>query len=129
VGVPQFSSAVIKCRQGASVTLRRLRLESFFHFFTHLRRYHSTPYNLTNGSLVFFLFIAPRPLWTWLIFQFLNYKQLVVLLGRGISPSQGRYLHTEQHKHRINAHTDIHASSGIRTHFPSVRVGEVVFIS
>jgi hypothetical protein len=23
---------------------------------------------------------------------------------RGIRPSQGRYLHTEQHKHRINAH-------------------------
>jgi hypothetical protein len=26
--------------------------------------------------------------------------------------------------HRINAHTDIHASSGIRTHDPSVRKGE-----
>jgi hypothetical protein len=25
--------------------------------------------------------------------------------GRGISPSQGRYLHTEQHNHRMNAHT------------------------
>jgi hypothetical protein len=29
--------------------------------------------------------------------------QTVGLLGRGISPSQGRYLDTEQH--RINAHT------------------------
>jgi hypothetical protein len=28
--------------------------------------------------------------------------QSVWLLGRGSSPSQGRYLHTEQHKHRIN---------------------------
>jgi hypothetical protein len=27
------------------------------------------------------------------------------LLGRFISPSQGRYLHTGQHKHRINADT------------------------
>jgi hypothetical protein len=27
-----------------------------------------------------------------------SYTQLVGLLGRGISPSQGRYLHTEQHK-------------------------------
>jgi hypothetical protein len=46
-------------------------------------------------------------------------------LGRGISPSQGRYLHTEQHKHRINAHnTDIHALSGIRTNDPSVRESE-----
>jgi hypothetical protein len=30
-------------------------------------------------------------------------SQSVGLLGRGISPSQGRYLHTGQHKHRINA--------------------------
>jgi hypothetical protein len=37
-------------------------------------------------------------------FSFLIYTQLIGLLGRGISPSQGRYLHTEQHKHRINAH-------------------------
>jgi hypothetical protein len=29
---------------------------------------------------------------------------LVILLGQGTSQSQGRYLHTEQHKHRINAH-------------------------
>jgi hypothetical protein len=55
----------------------------------------------------------------------LSYTQSVELLGRGISPSQGRYLHTEQHKHRINAHnTDIHALSWIRTHDPSVRVSE-----
>jgi hypothetical protein len=39
-----------------------------------------------------------------------------------ISPSQGRYLHTEQHKYRINV--DIHVSSGIRTHDPSVWGGE-----
>jgi hypothetical protein len=39
-------------------------------------------------------------------------------------PSQGRHLHTGQHKQRINAHTDIHTLSGIRTHNPSVRVSE-----
>jgi hypothetical protein len=33
-----------------------------------------------------------------------SYTQIVGLLGRGISPSQGLYLHTEQHKHRINTH-------------------------
>jgi hypothetical protein len=33
-----------------------------------------------------------------------SFTQTVGLLGRGISPLQGRYLHTEQHKHRINAH-------------------------
>jgi hypothetical protein len=53
------------------------------------------------------------------------YTQSVGLIRGGISPSQDRYLHTEQHEHRINAHnTDIHALSGIRTHDPSVRAGE-----
>jgi hypothetical protein len=37
----------------------------------------------------------------------------------------GRYLRTEQHKHRINAHnTHINALSRIRTHDPSVRASE-----
>jgi hypothetical protein len=31
-------------------------------------------------------------------------QTFVGLLGRGTIPSQGRYLHIEQHKHRINAH-------------------------
>jgi hypothetical protein len=32
----------------------------------------------------------------WPLFQFLDlFTQSVGLLGRGISPSQGRYLHTE----------------------------------
>jgi hypothetical protein len=52
------------------------------------------------------------------------FTQTVGLIGQWISPSQGRYLHTEQHKHRINAHTDIHAFSGIGTHDPSVRASE-----
>jgi hypothetical protein len=33
-----------------------------------------------------------------------SFTQSVGHLGRGISPSQGRYLHTGQHKHRTNAH-------------------------
>jgi hypothetical protein len=41
-----------------------------------------------------------------------------------IIPSQSSYLHTGQHKYRINAYTDIHALSGIRTHDPSVRASE-----
>jgi hypothetical protein len=55
-------------------------------------------------------------------FSFLIYTQPVGLLGRGISPSQGRYLHIEQHNTKWT-HTDIHASSGFRTHDPSVRAG------
>jgi hypothetical protein len=55
----------------------------------------------------------------------LSYTQSVGLLRRGISPSQGRYLHTGQHKPRINAYnTGIHALSGIRTHDPSIRASE-----
>jgi hypothetical protein len=47
------------------------------------------------------------------------------LLGRGISLSQGLYLHAEQHKHTINAHsTDIHALSWIQTQDPRVRTNE-----
>jgi hypothetical protein len=41
-----------------------------------------------------------------------------------ISPSQGRYLDTGQHEHRIDLHTNIRALSWIRTHDPSVRAGE-----
>jgi hypothetical protein len=38
-------------------------------------------------------------------FSVLIHTQTAGLLGRGIRPSQGRYLHTEQHKHRINAYS------------------------
>jgi hypothetical protein len=48
------------------------------------------------------------------------FTQTVGLLGRVICPSQGRYLHTGQHKHRINVQRDVHPLSGIRTHDPSV---------
>jgi hypothetical protein len=51
--------------------------------------------------------------------QFPNPTQSVGLLGRGISTSQGRYLHTEQHKHWINAHNaDIHVLSGVEPMIP-----------
>jgi hypothetical protein len=33
-----------------------------------------------------------------------SFTQSIVLLGRGISPAEDRYPHTEQHKHRIKAH-------------------------
>jgi hypothetical protein len=61
----------------------------------------------------------------WPLSQFRKlFTQTVGLLGRVISLSQGRYLYTGQHKHRINAHTDIHTLNGIRTHDPSVRASE-----
>jgi hypothetical protein len=42
------------------------------------------------------------PFGPWPLFQFRNLYIVGRTLGRVISPSQGRYLHTEQHKHRIN---------------------------
>jgi hypothetical protein len=45
------------------------------------------------------------------------------LLGRGISPSKGRYLHRITHT-RGKTQTDVHVSSGIRTHDPRVWAGE-----
>jgi hypothetical protein len=50
------------------------------------------------------------------------FVHLVGLLGRGIGPTQGLYLHriTQHRKTR----THMHASSGIRTHDPSVRAAE-----
>jgi hypothetical protein len=60
----------------------------------------------------------------WTIFHFPDlFTQTVGLLGRGINPSQGHYLCTGQHKHRIK-HTDIHASSWIRTHDLMISVFE-----
>jgi hypothetical protein len=47
-----------------------------------------------------------------LFFSFvISFTETVGLLGRVISPSQGRYLHTEPTQTQ-NKHTDIHASSG-----------------
>jgi hypothetical protein len=88
------------------------------------KKIEAEKFNYTNffrSSMVLQPFVGPWPL---LLFRNPFVTQTVGLLARGISPSQGRYLHRRQHKHRINAHTDIHASSGIRTHDPSVRVSE-----
>jgi hypothetical protein len=63
-----------------------------------------------NLSLSLSLSLLILPLWStghpWnalFHFSFLILRQSVGLLGREISPTQGRYLHTGQHKHRINA--------------------------
>jgi hypothetical protein len=45
------------------------------------------------------------PFGPWPLFSFLIYSQSVGLLGRVISPSQGLYLYTGHHKHRINTYT------------------------
>jgi hypothetical protein len=40
-------------------------------------------------------------------FSFLIYTQSVGFFVRGISPSQGRYLHTEHHKHNKRTQTSM----------------------
>jgi hypothetical protein len=59
--------------------------------------------------------LGPGLFFSFVIF----FTETVGLLGRVISPSQGRYLH----KHGINAPRH-YALSGIRAHGPSVRAGE-----
>jgi hypothetical protein len=51
-------------------------------------------------SIYIYLSMALQPfVGSWPLFQFLDlFAQSVGLLGRGMSPSQGRYLHTGEHK-------------------------------
>jgi hypothetical protein len=45
----------------------------------------------------------------------------------GISPSQCRYLRTEQHKHRVDVHiTDIHALRGFEPTIPAIEQAKTV---
>jgi hypothetical protein len=48
--------------------------------------------------------MALQPFRPWPLFNFLILYTVDKTPWTGISPSQGRYLSTEQHKHRINAH-------------------------
>jgi hypothetical protein len=71
-----------------------------YHHFIFIQETES--YRNLNGVLFHWLYSPSGP---WPLFSFLIYSQLVGLLERVISPSQGRYLNTGQHKHRINTYT------------------------
>jgi hypothetical protein len=61
----------------------------------------TNPLNGVLFSMALPVHSGPRSL-----IQFRNhFSQTVGLLGRVISPSQGRYLNTGRHKHRINSYT------------------------
>jgi hypothetical protein len=98
-----------------------------FHSIAALLRHCGYMHWHTTRSVqvIIYLSTALQPfVGSWPCFQFLDlFTQSVGLLGRGIGPSQGHYLHTEQHKHRINAHRH-QCLKWIRTHDPSVRAGE-----
>jgi hypothetical protein len=64
---------------------------------------------------------GPWPVLSSILFFF---SQTVGLLGRVISPSEGRYIYIHDKTNRINAYTDIHALSGIWTHDLSVLASE-----
>jgi hypothetical protein len=88
-------------------------------------RKHSTRDKKLTSVFYLFIFIPVAPtLEHFVSLQFLNLRKSVGLLGQGISPSQGRYLHRT-----TQTQTDIHALSGIRTHDPSVRGGEDINLS
>jgi hypothetical protein len=76
-----------------------------------------------SASVAFCFPFAPPPAPTGAWGGFLSSMiilQAVGPLGRGISSSQGRYLHTGQHIHTPN----IHALCGTRTHVPGFRANE-----
>jgi hypothetical protein len=65
------------------------------------------PLYLIQSCLSIYLSIYGSTALFWTLdafWDFWSFTQSVGILRRRISPSQGRYLHTGQHKHRINAH-------------------------
>jgi hypothetical protein len=80
---------------------------------------HPSIHPSIHPSMILQPFVGP-----WLPFQFLDLFTLSIgLFERGNSPSQGSYLHTGQHKHRINAHSHpcLKCDSNPRSRCPSGR--------
>jgi hypothetical protein len=98
-------------------TLLLFNPEDWSNFSEISVNYQPTQHHTLEDSFLFFLVhpsvicvclvhlsMALQPsVGPWPLFSFLILRQLVRLLGWEISPSQGLYLYTEQHKHRINA--------------------------
>jgi hypothetical protein len=98
----QGSAAVFSASQAQhSVTQSACDLFQYQMFLYPVCLYTVNEYNFFFFAMALPAHSGPRPLT-----QFRNhFSQTVGLLGRVISPSQGRYLNTGQHKHRINAYT------------------------
>jgi hypothetical protein len=81
-----------------------------------------------EGILLLHLLFVLGPLDSFpseLIWNYGSYRQLVGLLRRVISPV-ARPLPTQDNTDTEETRTDIHASSGIRSHEPSVSAGEEI---
>jgi hypothetical protein len=97
--------------------------------------YHVNVVNITRFIKLLFpifsfkviIFMGLQPFcWTLAPFSIpSSYTQSVGRLERGIRQSQGRYLHIEQHKHRINAHRHplLEWDSNTRHQYSSGEVG------
>jgi hypothetical protein len=109
------------------VTITSHRTKANGYLITLETSYTSTPCPETKQTNVYDILYVRPFIHQWLYSPLLGpglffsyvifFTQTVGLLGRVISPSQGLYLHTGQHKHRTN----IHALSRIRNHDPSFR--------
>jgi hypothetical protein len=66
-------------------------------------------HNIPENTFMVTAVSLSHPLWfygpfgPWPLFSFLILYTVCRIPWKGISASQGRYLHTEQHKHKINA--------------------------
>jgi hypothetical protein len=115
-------------RKCAALCHNRFFHDVEYHYDTMLekncRRRHFGDFFLINAFFYPFLWYRTRSVSSFSFFLWV-YTQLVGFIGRVIGPSQGLYLNTGQHQHRINTHTpNIHTQNGIRTHDHSVRVSE-----
>jgi hypothetical protein len=101
------------------------RFLSMHHLYLSVRFSVCLPVHL---SIYLSIYVAP----TWSIghpwnvlfhFSFLNLRQSLGHFKRGISPTQSHYLHTGQHKHRINAdrHPCLEWDSNLRSQRSSGR--------
>jgi hypothetical protein len=94
---------------------RQMLKESLNYATTH----QPTCFSLVNAQLSIYGSTALVNLGRF--FSFSIHTQSVDILERGMSPSQGRYLHTEQHKQRMNSHR--HPCLEWNSRDPSVRGG------
>jgi hypothetical protein len=117
-----MNEAVVKYRQTSEILQVRFqitaikRVTRIFWFPSAYKSYVCTIFSMALPA-----HSGPRPL-----IQFRNhFSQTVGLLGQEVSPSQAS-TYTQDNTNTEYTHTDIHASSGIRTHDPNVERAKTI---